>query len=548
MRQKNLKFAVFAFLVTAFTVIYYILGPSSGEFHADCTDTILWARASYDGKSFLNPDFSYACFMPLGGNLFMLPFTAVFGLSMKAHKLGMLMFFLCMLIALFLLCYSMRLSRNLSLSLISFLLLITSLSVKLREIFWNHIIYYSLGIFFLIIGLSLFFQYRNCIVLLHKELLSHLPDSSTSEVDDIDVDSKIPLFYNPFFYLVLSTIWVMLCATNGLQALVIFIVPMFGGIILERFFDNQNPLVSAQTKFTVYYLLCATIGVVLGLLIRKWMVGDMVAFYADEFTTFSDSKEWSSNLMQFIPHWISLFGVDVSSDISMASLKGILSLFRIVFACIVGILPVSLTIRYPKVENVYIKRCIWVHWTLTGLIMFGFVFGKLSSYNWRLSPILFTAAFLSVFEIHRQLHNPEQIRTYFCICGLCFLVGAISTYNIFHLERTNSFEPVIESLQEHGLTYGYGTFWQSNVITVLSGGNVKSNAIVFYQDGNIGPYHYQNYSSDFHLPEGTTNSFLLLTEEEYGIMCEANPSLMNAAFDRYWIDDYIVLIYEGGLF
>ncbi len=36
-------------LLTAVGVVaYYILCPSKGEFHADCTDTLYWAKATYD--------------------------------------------------------------------------------------------------------------------------------------------------------------------------------------------------------------------------------------------------------------------------------------------------------------------------------------------------------------------------------------------------------------------------------------------------------------------------------------------------------------------
>ena len=35
-------------LLSFAVVVYYILGPAEGYFHSDCTDTLLWAQASYD--------------------------------------------------------------------------------------------------------------------------------------------------------------------------------------------------------------------------------------------------------------------------------------------------------------------------------------------------------------------------------------------------------------------------------------------------------------------------------------------------------------------
>lgn len=82
-------------LLTAVGVVaYYILCPSKGEFHADCTDTLYWAKATYDSGKLINPDFSYACLLPFGGSLLMLLFLPLFGFSMTTNMMGMLVFFL----------------------------------------------------------------------------------------------------------------------------------------------------------------------------------------------------------------------------------------------------------------------------------------------------------------------------------------------------------------------------------------------------------------------------------------------------------------------
>ncbi|WP_462367459.1 hypothetical protein [Ruminococcus callidus] len=83
-------------LLTAVGVVaYYILCPSKGEFHADCTDTLYWAKATYDSGKLINPDFSYACLLPFGGSLLMLLFLPLFGFSMTTNMMGMLVFSFC---------------------------------------------------------------------------------------------------------------------------------------------------------------------------------------------------------------------------------------------------------------------------------------------------------------------------------------------------------------------------------------------------------------------------------------------------------------------
>lgn len=52
----------------------------------------MWANATYESGKIYDPDFSYACFLPFGVNLIMLPFIYMFGLSLKVHILGMIGF------------------------------------------------------------------------------------------------------------------------------------------------------------------------------------------------------------------------------------------------------------------------------------------------------------------------------------------------------------------------------------------------------------------------------------------------------------------------
>ena len=59
--------ALFFAVLSAGTVVYYIVYPSAAYFHADCSDTILWAQASYDSGTMFNPDFGYAAMLPFGG-------------------------------------------------------------------------------------------------------------------------------------------------------------------------------------------------------------------------------------------------------------------------------------------------------------------------------------------------------------------------------------------------------------------------------------------------------------------------------------------------
>ena len=76
------------FVVTVIASLYYIIILSKSEFHSDCTDTIMWANASYEAGSIYDPNFKYACFLPFGTNILMYPFIGITGLSLKTHIIG----------------------------------------------------------------------------------------------------------------------------------------------------------------------------------------------------------------------------------------------------------------------------------------------------------------------------------------------------------------------------------------------------------------------------------------------------------------------------
>ena len=78
------------FLITG----YYVTTASKAEFHADCTDTIMWANASVESGHLYDQDFKYACFLPIGTSTIMIPLIQLFGLSIKTHIIGMTIFFI----------------------------------------------------------------------------------------------------------------------------------------------------------------------------------------------------------------------------------------------------------------------------------------------------------------------------------------------------------------------------------------------------------------------------------------------------------------------
>ena len=119
------------------------------EFHADCTDTLLWAEASVESGRLASQDFHYAYFIPFGGNLLMNAFIPLFGVGVATIRCGMMVMILIMCAVLILFFRSLGKSAGQSVAMATFVLCLLCSSIKLREVFFVHVIHYSLGACFL---------------------------------------------------------------------------------------------------------------------------------------------------------------------------------------------------------------------------------------------------------------------------------------------------------------------------------------------------------------------------------------------------------------
>lgn len=340
-------------LLTAVGVVaYYILCPSKGEFHADCTDTLYWAKATYDSGKLINPDFSYACLLPFGGSLLMLLFLPLFGFSMTTNMMGMLVFFLLFTTSL---CWMLRQmhwdSRWNCITAAAFLMLLSA-SKKLREIFWGHTIYYSLGILFLFFGLALLFRLQN---------LSAI--RQTREIRMHTILTFIALFL--FF---------ILCCTDQITAITIFALPILAGLFLERVLDRKTPLLHQKNTRVLLLLLSLGIAIIAGMKLGNLWANGVSGAYADNYSNWTAQETWTEHFQKLPLAWMTLLGLEDIPDKKLMSGESIMNLIRIITALILAVLPVAATCCYAKYRGQsgrQLRILLWAHWTVTGLILVG---------------------------------------------------------------------------------------------------------------------------------------------------------------------------------
>lgn len=111
--------------------------------------------------------------------------------------------------------------------------------------------------------------------------------------------------------------------------------------------------------------------------------------------------------------------------------------------------------------------------------------------------------------------------------------GAINhDYNI-------NIKPVVSYLEDNNLAFGYSTFWNNNIVQVLSNGKIELGCLKDSLDGS--PYYWLTpdriYKKDYH----TGKTFLLLTKDEEKI---ANKTLLAKGTKVKEINEYCIYIYD----
>lgn len=513
-------------LVSLATILYFIFFPSRGSFHADTTDTIMWAQAVYDAKWIYNSDFNYAAFMPFGGHWLMLIFMPFFGVSMMTHMLGMALFFLLLAAALILFCRTFKF-RWIQTSLTCFIFVFgVAGSEKIREIFYGHIIYYSLGVLFFLVGFSLTFRLE----------------------ERFQAGKKAKWIW----LAILTGLFYLLTSLNGLQSFTLFTVPVAGGYFLQTWFDGKMKLADPDRKPFWKTMFTLVLGVMIGTIFLFILRSRVSQGYADAYSVYSNSGDWIKNLNKFIEQWFTLIGVDTQYGEPLGSFKSILNIVRIVFGTILLIFPVLMIFKYHKLNDPKLRTLLIAYWIMTVILMIGYVFGLLSSASWRLTPIVAIAILLVMGYLKQLFDQLETKRLAVVFLAPMILIGLIHSITIMKMPKDANLELgkydnylIARELENLDLEYGYANFWRANSITVITDSQVRVRPIT----DDLEIYHYQSQNAWYQEQVGVERYFLLLTTAEYN-KAKQKPWYLTSHEEHQFTGSqtYFVLVFDDNMF
>lgn len=497
--KKNIDlYATAAFGVLAFmallSVLYFIIFKLRFVYNSDYADTLMWTDAMVQGKGIFNKNFSYACLMPFGGQWFFLPFYPIFGLSVNTAICGMSLFTVCFAGAILYFCRSLKWTWKWSFFSVFAVLSVFTASEKLREIYFGHILYYSLGSLGILIGVSLLVRANRA----------------------YNTKKWLP-------YTVANVLWVVLCSANGLYILGLYVIPVTLALFLDTLLSPNLRLNRGRGLSQLILTGSSVVGVGVGLILRAALTHGLYADYAEAFSSYGGSSDIAEHFHQLLPSYLTLFtGGFPELNISFASFTGIHIAIRLFLAIALFVFSVAALFLYRQFEKGE-RMLILAHWISVGVVLFGFLFGYLSNANWRLSPLIFTSVLVTIITLRKLWKTPKIVNKRFallfviCFVIVCiFLCGVLWAFNLSEPDITDDeydYVRLSEFLRNSGLTYGYADFWDSHVITALTDNQVKVRPVVIEPKSTITPREYQS-DNRWYTGQGTDEYYFLLLSED----------------------------------
>lgn len=518
--------------------LYYIVCLSKGDFHSDCTDSLYWANATVESGKVFDENFRYAAMLPFSASLWFIPIIKLFGVTMRAQIIGMSVFLVLFTTAIWFMCRSMNWSVRATCSMISALLLILSGSEKLREIMWGHVIYYSLALLIICVGTGLVFRFEK-----------HFAGLVSSAKKKKSIAGAV-------IFGALTALLFAGNATNGFQMIAIATVPVLAGIFAERFFDGRQKLFSSSSIPAAVMILTVIVSTLCGLVILKLLKGEKAAGYTSVYSMFSGISDWYGNFTKLFSQFPELIGISIKKSDRMISKEAIVYLIRLAGMLVITVIPLVGLFGYKKLHDKGTRFVLWVHLSLTAVILFGYICGRISNANWRLTPIIGSSVMATVAIFREWLdgifpkkstdeaENNEKcnekrvcLRLGVILSAVIVMFGAVNFNEIRKMPRDyeHHLEAVANDLEAHGLEYGYATFWRSQALTMLSDSKVRVRETLVKSDGVITDY-YQSSRLWYEDQPGIDKYFIMLSDDELNTV--GDSEYWQEITEKYLIENF----------
>ena len=474
-------FGIVLMAAALFTVIHFIWSDLYiAEFDADNAETVIWAEATLESGRLADPDFhDYYVLIPVGGNLFFIPFVKAFGVGITALRAGYTVLAVIFAALLVLALRALQPSWDLAMIGAGLIMFCTTATETLRDILWGHTVYYGVTVF--------------CILMCIGSLALYLRGKRAV--------GGILFFLSALFG-----------SINGSAVLLFTVLPLTAAVLLESM-NRERP----SEGFMKGPILLLGGAIVCGVALNKCITSGIPTPHADLYTQLAPAPQWGENLRLLPERWLSLFFKLPTENVPAMSSAGIKLVLRLGTALVLSVMP-FVSFFMPRESKPRLTRIVILyHWILCAVLLFFFIFGKISDYNHRLIPLWFSCLivdWLTMVWMMKEKGYP-RLAGIVSVCLTVLFAGmtAVSvTRQPADLSVWYGNESIYHVLESNGLTHGYSThYWFTNSVTVLSESRIKTLGVTVTEDG-FEPAGYQNKNAWFKETPTEEKTFLVCQE------------------------------------
>ena len=518
-------------------VLRFVWSPAYvEEFTSDTADTLLWAQAAADAGWIVDRDFSYGYVIPLGGQLLVRPFLGAFGGGVGALRAGMMLFALLFAGAVFAFFRSAGLRAAGAGAAASFVLLALTATVKLREIFFGHVLYYSLSALALALAFAL--------------LPASAPDAAAPPAGRRRAWRTVAL--------AATLAW---AASNGAPCLLYAVLPFVFALAAVRLLDPE-PLSVRTVRLP---LLAAAAGAA-GFALHLVLVRGVPVSYGTFYDTLSPSRAWGPHLVGLVQCWSTLLcDMPQNPQFPATSPEGLRHALRLGLSVALPAVSLGTLAAWRRLSE-RTRLVALAHLAVFGATSFFHVFGNIADGNWRHSPTLF-AQLVLVPLVVRDAWRAGVVPRRVAALGAAFLAAAAVLFagRLAHLPGQAATRPdesrawtgprsVLTILREQGVEAAYcNGFWVANAVTALS--TLDGNAFLpvrevgFTEEKGWHRRAFNNASRHF-APDPSRRRTALVCPPELEPFAPAERRVAvvpchQADYRNHRWNDFVAIVYDG---
>lgn len=349
-------------------------------------------------------------------------------------------------------------------------------------------------------------------------------------------------------YIVLMT----LLLTGGIRWLAEMTLPMIGTIFFMKLMDWND-----SKGDSIWRYICDFIRLILFVIIPS-IIGIFVYLHVRENVLFFVNSQEKivfdlnigivlRNAVQVLKNIYKCFGYN--EGYSFISLIGIRNVITIVTGTVCCIIIPLLQLAHLKTESIETRFFIVYVYTHNIILLASTILmGKLIEYH-VISVLFFSILLSGRYVWEYWIKN----NTYKGVFVVAFLIIGILIESLFMLSKSVGWKDkyisersVVQSIQEHGLTKGYGDFWTAYNNELYSNGNITMGAVRFGND------YFETYNclcDTKVFDDSECPSFIIFTEDQFELYADKalvlfGPTLYDWEIEHVPVYNHLIYAWE----